>query len=92
MKQFKEKLPVLGSTVTVMCNLSLITDNFSSELATAIITCIFKSGNICSFENYRSISTSKTLEKIIALQLVQYFAVNNFFTECQFGYQRRTRC
>ena len=29
---------------------------------------------------------SKILEKIITVQLVQYFVVNNFFTECQFGY------
>ena len=83
MKLFKENLPVLGSTVTFICNLSLMTGIFPSELATAIITCIFKSSNIDSFENSRSISIlnafSKILEKIITVQLVQYFVVNNFF-------------
>ena len=83
MKLFKENLPVLGSTVSFICNLSLMTGIFPSEIATAIITCIFKSGNIDSFENFRSISIlnafSKILEKIITVQLVQYFVVNNFF-------------
>ena len=37
MKLFKENLPVLGSTVTFICNLSLMTCIFPSELATAII-------------------------------------------------------
>ena len=55
MKLFKENLPVLGSTVIFICNLSLMTGIFPSELATAIITCIFNSGNIDSFENYRFI-------------------------------------
>ena len=69
-----------------------MTGIFPSELATSIITCIFKSGNIDSFENDRSISIlnafRKILEKIITVQLVQYFVVNNFFTECQFGYRQ----
>ena len=51
MKLIKENLPVLGSTVTFICNLSLMTGIFPSELATAFITCIFKSGNIDSFKN-----------------------------------------
>ena len=51
-----------------------MTCTFPSELATAIITCIFKSG-----------AFSKILEKIISVLLAQYFVVNNFFTECQFG-------
>ena len=78
--------------MTFICNLSLMTGIFPSELATAIITCIFKSGNIDSFENDRSISIlnafRKILEKIITVHLVKYFVVNNFFTECQFGYRQ----
>ena len=89
---FKENLSVLVSTVIFICNLSLMTGIFPSELATAIITCILKSGNIYSFENYMSISIlnafSKILEKIITVQLVQYFVVSNFFAECQFGYRQ----
>ena len=77
-----------------------MTGIFPSELATAIITCIFKSGNIDSFENYRSISIliafSQILEKIITVQLVQYFVVNYFLLSVNSGigrvYQRYTRC
>ena len=78
--------------MTFICNLSLMTGIFPSELATAIITCIFKSGNIDNFENYRYIliliAFSQILEKIITVQLVQYFVVNYFFTECQFRYRQ----
>ena len=82
--------------MTFICNLSLMTGIFPSELPTASLTCIFKSGNIYSFESYRSISIlnafGKISEKIITVQLVQYFVINNFFTECQFGTAVQAGC
>ena len=91
MRLFKDNINVLADTIVFICNRSLDTGIFPKKLMIAIITCLHKAGDLHNLENYRAISIlcafSKILEKIVALQLVEYFIENNILTECQFGYR-----
>ena len=91
MRLFKENINVLADTIVFICNRSLDTGIFPKKLMIAMITCLHKAGDLHNLENYRVISIlcafSKILEKIVALQLVEYFIENNILTECQFGYR-----
>ena len=91
MRLFKDNINVLADTIVFICNRSLDTGIFPKKLMIAMITCLHKAGDLHNLENYRAISIlcafSKILEKIVALQLVEYFIENNILTECQFGYR-----
>ena len=58
----------------------------------AVVTCLFKSLNKNCFKNYRAISIlvsfSKILEKVVTVQLVNYFVSNDYFTKGQFSYRQ----
>ena len=90
MKLFKDNIEALADAVTYICNLSLRTGVVPKNLMIALVTCLFKSGNKNYFENYFTISilvaSSKILEKVVTVQLVNYFVSNDYFAKCQFGY------
>ena len=91
MRIIKRNIDVFDVLVYI-CNLSLCTGIFPKALMVALITCLFKSGKVNCFENYRAISIlvacSKVIEKIVTVQLVHYFKHNNYFTPFQFGYRQ----
>ena len=95
-KLFKENLSVLANIIAYICNLSIETGVFPKQLMTSIVSsCLHNTGDPHLFDNYRAISIlvafSKILEKIVIVQLVEYFVVNNLFTERQFGYRSNVR-
>ena len=89
---FKDNLEFLSGVITRICNKSLSSGVFPSQLTVARVTCIFKSGDSENPANYRPISLlssfSKILEKIIEKQLNQYLYENNILTQNQCGFRR----
>ena len=65
---------------------------FPKQLMIAVITCLYKAGDPHNIENYRSISIlaafSKILEKIVTVQVVEYFTNNNLFSSKQYAYRK----
>ena len=91
-KLFKDNIAALGHCITHICNLSLSTGVFPKQLMIAVITCLYKAGDPHNIENYRSISIlaafSKILEKIVTVQVVEYFMNNNLFSSKQYAYRK----
>ena len=92
MSLFSDNIVALADIISFVCNKSFEQGVFPERLAIAIIICLFKKGNINVVENYRAISLlvafSKFLEKLVSSRLINYFLVNNLFTEAQFGWPR----
>ena len=90
MSLFSDNIVALADIIAFVCNKSFEQGVFPERLAVAIIICLFKKGNINVVENYRAISLlvafSKILEKLVSIRLINYFLVNNLFTEAQFGF------
>ena len=90
-KIFKRSYKPILSKLTYFFNLCLTTCIFPKPLKIAVIKPIFKSGDKCSFHNYRPISIlpfiSKILEKIIYYQLFTFISQNNILTDSQFGFR-----
>ena len=90
MSLFKENINTLIKIITHICNLSLSSGVFPSDLMLAIVACIYKAGNPELESNYRPISVlpafSKILEKIVCNQLLNYFIRNNLLTSSQYGF------
>ena len=72
-------------------NLSFSSGIFPSEMKTAKVIPLFKSGNRSNFSNYRPISLlsqlSKILEKLFNLRLEQFFISNEILSNCQYGFR-----
>ena len=72
-------------------NLSFNTGIFPSQLKTAKVIPIFKSGDRRDINNYRPISIlpafNKIFEKIISFRLTNYLEANNLLTDCQHGFR-----
>ena len=72
-------------------NLSFSSGIFPSEMKTAKVIPVFKSGNRSDFSNYRPISLlsqfSKILEKIFNLRLEQFLISNEILSNCQYGFR-----
>ena len=72
-----------------LCNLSLSKVIFPDDLMLAMVTFIYKAGDHQLFSNYRPISDlpafSKIVEKILIIQLTEYFIIkNDLFSMQQF--------
>ena len=76
-------------------NLSFSSGIFPSEMKTAKVIPLFKSGNRSHFSNYRPISLlsqfSKILEleKLFNLRLEQFLISNEILSNCQYGFRSR---
>ena len=70
-------------------NLSFSSGIFPSEMKTAKVIPVFKSGNRSDFSNYRPISLlsqfSKILDKLFNLRLEQFLISNETLSNCQYG-------
>ena len=88
----KKNVDSLAHILCHICNTSFATGVFPSELKIAKIVCIHKGGPRKYCTNYRPISIlpviAKIIEKVVSLQLENYFESNNLFTCRQFGFRK----
>ena len=74
-------------------NLSISSGIFPSEMKTAKVIPLFKSGDRLDFSNYRHISLlsqfSKVLETLFNFRLEQYLISNEILSNCQYGFRSR---
>ena len=82
--------PVICDTLRAMFENSMQTGLLPSDWKTSNISVIHKRGSKYNVENYRPISLTciacKIMESIIRDNLAQYFAVNNLFSDYQYGF------
>lgn len=75
---------------------SLDSGKLPSAWKEANVTCIYKKGQKSNPENYRPVSLTslvcKVLEHIICSQLSQYLSTNSIITKTQHGFQRGLSC
>ena len=86
-----KNIDLLGVNILSICNRSLAEGVFPNSLKVAKVIPIFKTGERESLNNYRPISVlpsfSKILEKIVYIQLINYFNYYNLLTPAQFGFR-----
>ena len=74
-----------------MFNLSFSTGIFPSEMETAEVIPLFRTGNRSDLANYRQISLlsqfSKVLEKLLNLRLEHVLSANEILSNCQYGFR-----
>lgn len=91
-KILKDIAVTIAPALCHVFNLSLLTGIFPSNMKKAVVVPIFKSGDPCSFNNYRPISLlniiSKVLEKIVFHQLSGFVSSENILSESQFGFRK----
>ena len=83
---------VLVVPLTWIINTSITTGEFPEEWKIAKIIPLFKKGNRRLTKNYRPVSllsvAGMILEKIIAMQIEEFFEKNNLFGSFQFGFRK----
>ena len=83
---------VLVVPLTWIINTSITTGEFPEEWKIAKIIPLFKKGNRRTMKNYRPVSllsvAGMILEKIIAIQIEEFFEKNNLFGPFQFGFRK----
>ena len=83
---------VLADPITQLINNSFETGIFPDILKIAIITPIYKNGNLYSLTNYRPISVlpilSKIFEKVIASRVNSWLNKHSLISTNQYGFQR----
>ena len=91
---FKKYIEIFCDVILHICNLSLRTGIFPQNLKTSTVICIHKGGDRRTMSNYRPISLlpafSKIIEKIVCIQLNDYFMCNHLFTNDQYGFLRKS--
>ena len=77
--------------ISLIINQSLFTGIFPDSLKIAKILPIFKKGDPSYFGNYRPISllpaVSKVFEKVVFIQIYEYFNSNNLLYKSQYGFR-----
>jgi len=77
--------------LTLIINQSIETGIFPDRLKIAKVIPLFKKNEDYLLENYRPISVlpsmSKVLERVMHIQLTNYFSVNNLFYSNQYGFR-----
>ena len=72
--------------------MSITSGVYPSRLKTAKLICIHKGGDHKTISNYRPISIlpafGKIIEKVVSTQIYEQFALNNLFTNSQFGFRK----
>ena len=88
----KEIKDIIAQPLSLLVNQAFNTGVFPSKLKLAKVIPLFKKGDKTSIENYRPISLlpcmSKVLEKIINIQLFDYFQSNNLLYKNQYGFRK----
>ena len=83
---------VLVIPLTWIINTSIITGEFPEEWKISKIIALFKKGNRKTTKNYRPVAllsvAGMILEKIIAMQIEEFFESNNLFGSFQFGFRK----
>jgi len=79
--------------LTVIINQCISTGIFPEKLKVAKILPVFKKGEDCKIENYRPISIlpsiSKVFERVMHLQLFNFFSINQLFYDSQYGFRNQ---
>lgn len=86
----KENATVLAPALTLLYNNLLSTHTIPDEWRTAIISAIFKKGDKSDPGNYRPVSLTciicKILESIIYDHIMEHLIKNRLLTKCQYGF------
>ena len=95
-KVLKELSSELATPICLIFNKSLETGKLPEEWKTAEVTAIFKKGSKSDPGNYRPVSLTcvlcKVLEAIIRDAIVGHFTENNLYAECQHGFRKKRSC
>ncbi len=87
----KDPLYGIAFYLTCITNTSVVTGTFPSAWKHALVVPLFKGGDTDSVNNYRAISflptVSKTLESIVADQLINYLESNKLLSISQHGFR-----
>ena len=83
---------ILVVPLTYIINFSIVTGKFPTEWKVAKVIPFHKKGDKKSFKNYRPVSLlpvpGMVLEKIIALQIEEFFEQNQLLGSFQFGFRK----
>ena len=92
-KFIKDSLPVTIIYILVIINTSIVTLIFPDKWKLSHVLPFFKSGDKEEACNYRPISLlpilSKILEKVVAIQLMQYLEANHILSKHQHGFRQK---
>ena len=92
MSLIKRNLNLLKIPLLFICNTSMRTGIFPSELKIAKVKPLHKKDNKCHIENYRPISIlpvfSKVIERLVCNRLVAHLEDNSLLTDSQHGYRQ----
>ena len=90
MEKYKENSDVLGKSVLLVINLSLMQGKFPSELNIPKNTAVFESGDRSEIANYRAIpvlsSLSIIIDKVVVVRFCEYLQQNKIVKLQQFGF------
>ena len=86
-----DSLPILLYYILIIVNTSIVTGIHTNHWKNPLVVPTFKSGDPDSVSNYRPICLlpilSKILEKVIAIQLMDYLESNKLLTNAQHGFR-----
>ena len=89
---FKFYRSSIVSVISDMVNQCFLQGKYPSTLKYAMITPVFKNGEVTSPSNYRPIAVTsflnKIFEKLIHKRLLHFILQNNIFSPCQFGFRK----
>ena len=84
---------VIAPPLTIIINQMLNTGLFPDQLKISKVIPLFKKGDDKLFSNYRPISLlssiSKIFEKVIFMQVSEYFENNNLIFNSQYGFRKK---
>ena len=88
----KDSTKLIASSLSDLFNFSVNTKAYPDNFKVAKVTHIFKSGDRDDVNNYRPISRiptaiARVFEKLICIQLYQYFVNNKLLSNQQFGFR-----
>ena len=92
----KELYKELAIPICILFNKSLESGTIPDEWKTAEVTAIFKKGSKSDPGNYRPVSLTcvlcKILESIIRDIVVNHFTENSLYAKCQHGFRKKRSC
>lgn len=91
-RPIKYVLDILSPYLTCIFNMSLASAIFPRRMQIARVSVLFKKGDVNDIKNYRPISIlpvlSKGLEKLIHMQMSNFFDKHNLISSAQFGFRK----